>query len=489
MNSPASVRILTLAVAVSALLAGCTVGPDFKPPAASSTQGYTPDPIMLPTAGSADIRQNLSLGASVAAEWWALFQSPALNQTLTLAIADSPTLDAARATLAQAREQVLAAEGGLYPELDLGASGERSRAAATDANRGSRIGNLFSIGPLVSYNADVFGGTRRFIEQQGALADFQRYQLAAAYLSLSSDAVTQAINIAATREQLAATDEIIKADQQNRDLVRFSVEAGKAAPADLLAAESQLATDQALVPPLLQQVSVARDALSTLVGKAPSEWRSPDFDFSSLALPTTLPVTVPSELVHARPDILAAEAQLHAASAAIGVATANLYPSISLTASWTQEAATVASSFEGTNGLWSVAGSLTAPLFHGGTLMAEKRAAEDAYAAQVATYRQTVLASFQQVADVLQALDHDAQTLEAQQHALESATASLGLARESYTAGAGSFLQVIVAQRIYEQARLGYARAKGQRYLDTAQLFAAMGGGWQKLEPRFSSSR
>jgi len=480
---------LILAATIGLLLAGCAVGPDFKPPAAPTTHDYTPKPVVLPSAGAGDVQQNLELGATVTAEWWKLFRSPPLDRTLTLAIADSPTLDAARATLAQAEEAVRAAAGGSYPQVDLGASFSRSRAPLIDADHGSRVKNLFSVGPLVSYNADVFGGTLRLVEQQSALADFQNYQLGAAYLSLSGNAVTQAINIAAAREQLAATDAIIKADQQNLELVRLSVQAGKGAPADLLSAESQLASDQALVPPLQQQLSAARDALSVLVGKAASEWQPPEFDFTSLTLPTDLPVTVPSLLVHARPDILAAEAQLHAASATIGIATANLYPSIVLSASWTQQATTTAALFDASNGLWSVAANLTAPIFHGGTLRAQERAAEDAFSAQFATYRQTVLTSFQQVADVLQALDHDVQLVRAQQYALDTATASLRLAQDGYAAGAGSFLQVLVAQRIYGQARLGYANAKGQRYLDTAQLFVAMGGGWQAAEPTVSSNR
>ena len=472
-------RLAMTFAATAALLGGCAVGPDFTPPAAPTTQSYTPAPVTLPAAGAADVRQKLGAGAPVVAEWWTLFHSAALNDTLNLAISDSPSLEAARATLAQAQETVAAASGGFYPQVDLGAAASRARTAGTKFNQGSAISNLFSVGPLVSYSPDLFGGTRRLVEQQSALAEFQQYQLAAAYLTLTGNAVTEAVNIAGTREQLAAADAIIQADRQNLELVHLSVESGKGAPADLLAAQSQLAADEALVPPLRQLLATSRDALAMLVGKAPSEWQAPDFDFTNLELPADLPLVVPSELVHARPDILAAEAQLHAASAAIGIATANLYPSIALSASWTQQAATMGALFEGPNGLWAVAASLTAPLFHGGTLQAEKRAAVDAFTAQLATYRQTVLVSFQQVADVLQALEHDAELIEAQQHALDSATASLRLAQESYAAGAGSFLQVLDAQRLYQQARLGYAKAKGQRYLDTVQLFAAMGGDWK----------
>jgi NodT family efflux transporter outer membrane factor (OMF) lipoprotein len=230
--------------------------------------------------------------------------------------------------------------------------------------------------------------------------------------------------------------------------------------------------------------------LSVLAGKAPSEWQPPDFDFSSLALPQDLPVRLPSQLVRERPDILAAEAGLHAASAAIGVATAGLYPDVSLSASWAQEAARMGSLFDSASGVWSVAAGLTAPLFHGGTLEAQRQATVDAFAAELGVYRQTVLQAFGQVADVLRALQHDALLLDAEETALAAAQASYDLAQQSYQAGQASFLQVLDAQRLLAQAQLGYAKAKSQRYLDTAQLFAAMGGGWQEWrEPALNTGR
>ncbi|HXW22474.1 MAG TPA: efflux transporter outer membrane subunit, partial [Rhodomicrobium sp.] len=343
---------------------------------------------------------------------------------------------------------------------------------------------------LVSYAPDVFGGTRRLVEQESALAEFQHLELAAAYLSLTGNAVTQAINIAAAREQIAAAQEILSVDERNLDLVRVSFEAGKSAQTDVLSAQSQLDGDQTLLPPLRQQLSAARHALAVLAGKAPAEWSPPDFDFTNLELPLDLPVRLPSALVRERPDILAAEAQLHAASAAIGIATAQLYPNINLSASWTQESASMGTLFDSSNGLWSLVSSLTAPIFHGGTLEAQRQEAIDAFAAQLGTYRETVLQAFGQVADVLRALQHDAELLAAQQRALETAQASLSLAQDSFAAGQASFLQVLDAQRLYQQARLGYAKAKGQRYLDTAQLFEAMGGAWQDWkDPAMGSGR
>jgi len=271
----------------------------------------------------------------------------------------------------------------------------------------------------------------------------------------------------------------VAADEHNLELVRIAYAAGSVARTDVLSAESQLAGDRTLLPPLRQQLSVARHALTVLIGKPPGEWAPPDFVLDTLTLPTDLPVTMPSELVHDRPDILAAEAQLHAASAAIGVATAQLYPTITLSASVALETVATSGSFSGPIIASNLAAGLTAPLFHGGTLLAQRRAAIDAYAAQLGAYRQTVLLAFGQVADVLQALQHDAELLGAENTAVTTSEASLKLSQEAYAAGRGSLLQVLDAQRLYGQALLGYAHAKGQRYLDTILLFEAMGGTWR----------
>jgi len=465
---------------VPALLIGCAVGPDFKRPESSSTAGYAQSPTSLPAAGPADVQQHILPGQRVVGQWWELFHAQQLNDTLALAISKSPTLDTARATLAQAQQAIAAAAGALYPQAGLGASATRER-VSTDALVAPThvIGNLFSIGPTVSFGADIFGGVRRQVEQQTALAEVQRYELAAAYLSLTGNAVTEAIAIASAHEQLNAVTDIIAVDQQNLDLTQIEQQAGKAAMTDVLSAKSQLAADRALLPPLAQQLSAAGDALTILVGKTPAEWTPPAFDLETLRLPTELPVSLASTLVHERPDILAAEAQLHAASAAIGVATAQLYPNVTLSAAWNRSAASAGTLAEGANSLWSVGAGLTAPLFHGGTLTAQRREAIDAFDAQLGIYRQTVLQAFGQVADILQALEHDAMALNAQREALDAAQASLELSQESYKEGQGSFLQVLQAQRLFGQARLGYALAKSQRYLDTTQLFEAMGGAWR----------
>jgi NodT family efflux transporter outer membrane factor (OMF) lipoprotein len=338
---------------------------------------------------------------------------------------------------------------------------------------------MFSVAALMNWTPDLFGRNRRTVEQQAALAETQRYQLGAAYLTLTADAVSQALTIATTLAEIKATQDIIAADEHNLELVRISFEAGLVARTDVLSAESQLAGDRTLLPPLQQQLSVARHALSVIAGKTPAEWTPPDFELDALALPGLLPVTIPSELVHDRPDILAAEAQLHAASAAIGVATAQLYPSLTISPAWALQAVATGGPVAAPSILAGVAGSLTQPLFHGGALQAQRRGAVDAYEAQLGTYRQTVLVAFGQVADVLRALEHDAELLGAESAAVTSSAASLELAQEAYAAGRGTLVQVLDAQRLSAQALLGYARARGQRYLDTALLFEAMGGAAQ----------
>lgn len=485
-------RFGALALCMLAALAGCTVGPDFKRPSPPDVADYVTHPVDLPPAGQTDTAQHLQWGAAPESRWWSAFRSPALDKTVSLAIAGSPTLDTARATLAQAQQAILVVRGGRFPQVDVGASAQRDRTRGAAGGGGhAATGNLLTIGPNVSYALDLFGGTRRAIEAQTALADFQRYELAATYLTLTGNTVTQALTAASAREQLRAIDDIIATDKHDIELVAIEREVGKAALTDMLAARSQLAADLALSPPLEQQLSAAEHALAILVGKTPAQWQPPPFDFAMLTLPADVPVTLLSAWLRARPDVGAAESQLHAASAAIGVATAQLYPNVTLSASWTQAAASMGPLFDATNGLWTVAAALTAPLFHGGALTAQRQAAVDAFEAQLGIYRQTVLQAFGQAADTLRALQHDADALAAQRTALDSAQASLALQQESYRVGAASLVDVLQAQRLYAQARLGYAKAKGQRYVDTAQWFTAMGGAaqqWAQSQPAPSAS-
>ncbi|HLY37930.1 MAG TPA: efflux transporter outer membrane subunit [Candidatus Binatia bacterium] len=472
-------RAPLLLVCITVVLGGCAVGPDFGRPPAPPVDRYTADPARVTLApGGDEPAQRLVVGHAISAQWWELFGSRPLVDAVDLALAGSPTLAAAEATLAQGEEAVTVARAAFYPHVDLTGSATRQHRSSSAEGGGGGTFNLFSLGPSVSYSPDVFGGTRRHVEQAGAQAESQRDELAAAYLALTGNVVSQAIAVAGARLEIGAAEEIIADDERNLDLVRAKLDAGKAAETDVLTAESQLATDQAQLPPLLQQLSAARDAFAVLVGRFPAEWSPPDFDLVDLTLPGELPLSIPSELVRQRPDILAAEATLHAASAAVGVATANLYPSFTLSASVAQEALDTGTLFTSSGTVWSLASGVTAPVFEGGALRAARRGAVDAYDAAFATYRQTVLQAFGQVADVLQALGHDADLVAGQRRALDVADRSRALQRISYGEGKSDLLRLLDAERLYQQARLGYARAEAQRHQDTAALFVAMGGGW-----------
>jgi NodT family efflux transporter outer membrane factor (OMF) lipoprotein len=462
------------------LCCSCTVGPDFLRPAAPAASAYTPDAKAEQSAGD----QHIAMGQKITGDWWTLYRSDPLNTLLEQSIAGNRSLAGAQATLVAAEEAVNQSRGGLYPQVDLGAGGTRQHI------NGAQFGltklppgfppysNIFRVGPTVSYAVDLWGGTRRAIEQTEALADAQDFALDAAYLTLTGNAVVEALTLASLRAQIATVEGIIADDVTNLRLVESEVRAGVATQLDVETARSQLSADRTLLPPLRQQVNVARHALAVLAGRTPSEWTPPDFDLDQITLPGDLPLSLPSDLVRQRPDILNSEAQLHAASAAIGIATAQLYPSITLTAALSQQAISVDSMFRGADTVWSVGGNLTAPLFHGGALEAQRRRAQANFDAAVAGYEQTVLLAFGQVADVLDALGEDAALLQEQQIALAAAQAALDLTRSAYALGSIGVLQVVDAQRVLEQARLGYVRARAQRYLDTAQLFLAMGGGW-----------
>jgi NodT family efflux transporter outer membrane factor (OMF) lipoprotein len=483
---PGAARLVAAVLATA--VAGCAaVGPDFKPPEPPSATRYTsPGERTLSDAdaGPAAPRQTIALGAKVTGDWWTLFRSPDLDLLVKQAVSGSPTLDGARARLAQAREGVAAVAGGLYPQVGFSAdvAHEKQSAAAFGLPASAfplpPSYNLLQVGPTASYDLDLFGRTRRRIEQQSALADVQRDQLDAAYLTLTGNTVSQAIQVAAIRAQLKAVGDILDIDRQTLDLVRKERDAGSVPDSDVVVAESQLSADETLGPPLEQQLSVAKHALAVLTGRAPGDWSPPDFDLAALTLPGRLPVSLPSQLVHQRPDIQAAEAQLHAASTQIGVATAQLYPDITLSAGISASSLNGGSLFSPAGLVWSIAGGLTQPLFDGGTRRAERRAALAGFRASAADYQQTVLQSFGQVADVMGALTHDADLLADQQRALDLASQSVGLQRINYTRGGAGLINLLDAQRQYQQASLGYVRAKAQRYQDSIQLLVAMGGGW-----------
>lgn len=467
-----SCRVLRLAVLLA--LAGCAVGPEFEPPQRPSPDRYASEEPSIVPVEPGQPEQGIRRGAPVPARWWETFGSEALNGLVARSLGGSPTLESARATLAQAEHVLAAARGGAYPRVNLAASVQRSNTGA--ARISAPAANLFTIGPALDFTPDVFGGTKRRIEQAQALLDYQQAQWRAAQLKLAGDTVLQAIALASVNEQIAAVRDIIAVDERNLELVQLSTAAGKSARLDVLTAQSQLSSDQALLPPLLQQASVQRHALAVLAGVAPADWTPPVIELGALALPRELPLKLPSQWVRERPDIVAAEAQLHAANAAVGIASAQLYPAFTLSAGWTSSAGTVGGLFASGSNVWSIAAGLLAPIFDAHALASQRDAAIDEYAVQLGIYRQTLLTAFGEVADVLEALQHDASLQDAQYKALDAARATLDLTQQSYQAGMASLLQLLEAQRLYQQARLGHARARGQRYADSAQWFIAMGG-------------
>jgi NodT family efflux transporter outer membrane factor (OMF) lipoprotein len=460
---------------LTTVVAGCKVGPSFKRPDAPATERYTRQKLQVE---SSSLDQQIALGATLDREWWHLFQSDAIDTVVKRALQGNRTLVAADATLAQANEMAQAQAGSLYPQVNMTAGVGRQKYGAQFFGTFQKLPpfTYYALGPTVSYALDYTGGAARSVEQQFAQAEYQKQQLSAAYLMVSGNAVMECLRIALLQGEIATVEAILEEDRQNRQLVQVAFDAGSVSRTDVVSAESQLASDATLLPPLRQQLSEARHALSIIMGQFPANEVPAEFDLSKVTLPHDLPVSLPSELVHNRPDILASEAQLHAATAAVGVATSNLYPHIVLSGSLTMQSTILRRLFEGQNNAYNGIGSLTAPLFDGGTLRAEKRAAIDAMQASAANYQQTVLTAFGQVADSLEALDHDAEQLDAQQHAESAARENVDLTRKSYNEGNVGVLQVLDAERLYQNARLGYVRAQAQRYMDTVQLFLALGG-------------
>jgi NodT family efflux transporter outer membrane factor (OMF) lipoprotein len=458
--------------------AGCSAGPDFARPAPPQATRYTTDTLNVENAAASDTAQHIELGREVEGAWWTLFRSDAIDQLVKQAVDHNRTLAAATSTLRQAQQLALAQAGSKYPQVTLAAGAGRQQYG--DEFLGG-FGNIppftyFSVGPSVSYTLDYTGGVARGIEQQYALAEVEQHQLDAAYLTITGQAVMQTLAIASARAQIATVETILAEDKDNLRLVQSAFDNGSVSREDILSAQSQIANDMTLLPPLRQEVARAHHALSVVLGQAPAVVLPADVDLAQITLPREIPVRLPSELAHRRPDILAAEARLHAATSAVGVAQSNLYPKIQLSASVAQQALKPEQLFDRASNAWSLVSGLTAPLFDGGTLRAEKRAAVEAMHASAANYEQTVLEAFAQVADLLEALDHDAEQLDAQAQAQQTAQNNIDLARASYQEGNAGILQVLDAERLYEQARLGYVRAVVQRYADTVQLFLALGG-------------
>jgi NodT family efflux transporter outer membrane factor (OMF) lipoprotein len=464
----------------AALSACATVGPNFKTPPAPADKSFA-------MAGDKPAPEVASAAASGAAgPWWTAFGSPDLDRAVRQALLENPSLAEADATLEQMRQQAVAVRGELGPQADLNAGIQGERINLTQfgfTGFPNPTITLYSIGGAVSYDLDLFGGGRRRLESARAKAEAQAHRASAAFLTISGDVALEAVEIARARAQIAAVEAMLDDDRQNLELARKAEALGGAARSAGVGAQAQLAQDQTLLPPLEQQLAQHRHALALFVGKTPAEYTAPDFDLASLRMPASIPVELPSELVRRRPDILAAEADLHAAVADIGVETAKLYPDIKLSAGLTQGALSPANLFSYASTGWNAGGGLTAPLFHGGTLKANQRAAEASARAALARYAIVVGRAFGQVADRLQALTNDENEIAAQTTAERDAEAHLHDERLAFEKGAGTMLAVLDAQRRLHAARRGLVSAEGQRLADAVGLFVATGCDWRDAAP------
>ena len=464
------------ALAVATLLAGCTVGPTFERPAAPGDVGYRAPGEIRPATGA----PAMAIGDGPTLRWWTAFGSPRLDALVDRAIAHNQTLAASNATLAAAREQVVAIRGRQLPQVDATARIEHETVnlSAFGFPGSNPEFSLYSVGGGISYDLDLFGGTRRRVEQAAAQAETQLHQTQAAHLTVAGQVVNQVLTIAAIRAQIATAEALLADDRRNVDLTQKRKDAGEGTLVEVLTAQSQFEADRADIPQLSQQSSEAHHLLATLVGVAPADLTDADFDFADLTLPAAVPVTLPSALVHKRPDILQAEASFHAATAAVGIATAALYPDITLGATVTQGAPNigdiVSSAFRG----FDLFGGVSAPIFHGGTLKAERRAAIARASAAQATYQQTVLDAFRQVADLLQSIDSDQRSVANQRESVDVARRSVGLSRRSFQVGNTGILQILDSERLYQRAAANLVDAQARQFLDVARLYVATAGGW-----------
>jgi NodT family efflux transporter outer membrane factor (OMF) lipoprotein len=484
--TPPLMRPTLLVLSALLSLGGCAMGPDFRAPdapAAANANSYTPTPIPAQTdasSGSAGVTQRFDDRQDIPAQWWSLFHSIALDQMIQSALQQSPTMASAQAALRQAQESFNAQSGNLlYPSVDARLAGTRQRASAASTGLpGGSVYNLVNASVNVSYTLDVFGASRRTLEGLQSAVDYQHFQVEATYLTLTTNLVTTAIKEASLRAQLQATREILDAQQHQLAVIEKQLGLGAIPRLALLTQRNQVAQTQASLPGIEKALGQTRHQLSVYAGKLPSEAGMPEFQLDSLQLPQDLPLTLPSALVRQRPDVRASEALLHEASAAIGVATANQYPQISLSGSYGSSATRGGDLFSPGASIWSLAAGLTQPIFNGGALSAKRRAAVAGYDQAEAQYRATVLTAFQNVADSLRALDSDASTLKAQAEVEALAHETLNLTTSQYALGAVGYLAVLDAERTYQQSRIGLVQAQAARYADTAALFQALGGGW-----------
>lgn len=481
---PVGFRSWASLMALAVALSSCAVGPNYHRPAPPKVS-LTPNPLPGATVKADGVAQHFQIGADITGDWWHLYRSPQLDALIAGALRNNPSLKAAQATLLEARENVRAAQGGLLPTLSASADIQRDKNSTAGIAAFGSTGKtsipaytLHSTSLSISYALDVFGGERRQIENIAAQADYQRWQLEASYLTLTSNIVTAAVNEASLNGQIEATRKLIADERKLLTILQEQVRLGGVAQAQVLQQQATLAQQEATLPPLQAQLAQAQNQLAAYAGRFPGNFHLSSFTLKDLTLPKDIPVSLPSAIVAQRPDIQAAAAQLHEASANVGVADANMLPQITLSAQLGREAISTSSLFTPQTLLWNLVASATQPLFEGGTLEAQRKAALAALQASGEQYQSTVISAFQNVADALSALEYDASTLAAAQAASRAAVHSLQVTEAQYRLGGQPFSAVLTAEVTYQTALIAEVKARAARLSDTAALYQALGGGW-----------
>jgi NodT family efflux transporter outer membrane factor (OMF) lipoprotein len=493
-------------VSVAAFVAGCAVGPRYHRPEAPPNAGYAPAPL-LEISASAPVHggeaQRLVSGRDIPFEWWELFKSPGLNALVERAFKANPTITAAQAALVHAQELVYAQQGYFFPTFDANYNFQRTKIAGNftlDDSPGTQ-GNGDNLNPplvdlkhfphtaplyynyhsaqlTVGFVPDVFGANWRQVETLAAQTEAQRFALEATYITLASNVVAAAIQEASLRAQIEATRQIIAADEKSLQILRDQFRLGFAMRVDVAAQETALAQAKATLPPLQKQFEQTRDLIRTLAGNLPNQEVPETFELDALQLPPELPMSLPAKIIEQRPDVRAAEAQLHAANAQVGVAVAAMLPQLSITGAYGGNADQFAWMFRKGGPFWNLVGGVTQPLFQGGTLLHRKRAADDALKQAAAQYQISVITAYQNVADTLHASLSDADALAANVRAESAARVTYDITRRQMETGYVNYLTLLSAETTYQLALLARVQAQATRYGDVVALFQALGGGW-----------
>jgi NodT family efflux transporter outer membrane factor (OMF) lipoprotein len=484
-NSSRAIKTACSSALCCLLISSCAVGPDFKKPSPPDVSTYTAHPLTS-TAATTGVaggeEQRFAKGADIPGDWWTLFHSAPLNALIEQSLKHNADLKAAQAALQVASETTKAGRGSFYPNVSASFSASREQdppgsLAPVPSNNAYRY-NLFTPQLSISYAPDLFGLNRRTLESLKAQEEAVRFQTIATQITLSTNVVAAVVQQASLQAQVDATRQLVDINTHMLKILQYQLSMGYVGRLDVAAQESQLAQVVATLPPLMKQLAQQNDALAVLVGQFPNQLPNQNVDLASLQLPKDLPVSLPSTLVAQRPDVRQAEANMHAASAQIGVATANRLPNIALTANAGSTGLALNQVFKSGTGFWNIGSAITAPIFQGGTLLHQERAAKAAYVEAAEQYRSTVLTAFQNVADTLAALEQDANGLKASAHAADAAKVTLDLSQRQWKAGYANYLSLLTAEQGYQQARINLVQAQANRFADTAALFQSLGGGW-----------